>query len=78
MGCMMHQNSVRFVLELAAVLIVNSSRRIGKRSEVRIFVSTALVNAEGHITPPIARQRNAPSQVVIDEDIRLRAKAYLA
>ena len=74
----MRQTSVRFIIELAAVLIVNSNRAIGAKSEVRLFVSTAIVSPNGHVEMPVARHSNSLSSVVFNDDIQNRAIAYLS
>ena len=74
----MRQTSVRFVVELAAVLIVNSNRVLGSKTEVRILVSTAIVSSNGHVELPVARHTNSLSPVLFNDDIKTRALAYLS
>ena len=74
----MRENSVRFILELAVVLIVNSKRPVGRRTEVRMLVTTAIINAHGNVELPVARKNDAPSPVLFDENMKERALAYMS
>ena len=74
----MRENSVRFILELAIILIVNSKRPVGRRTEVRMFVTTAIINAQGNVQLPVAQKHDAPSAVLFDENMKERALAYMS
>ena len=77
-GCAIKEHSVRFVLELAAILIINNNRIQGKRAEVRLLISTAVINNAGVLHEPLPRLHK-PSivPVLLDDNIRHRAQVYM-
>ena len=78
-GCAIKQQSFRFVLELAAILIINNNRIQGKRSEVRLLISTAVINNAGVIHEPLPRSNiSSIVPVLLDDNIRQRAQVYMA
>ena len=77
-GCAIKHHSVRFILELAAILIINNNRIQGKRSEVRLLVSTAVLNNEGILHEPLPRSSNTTNvPVVMNDSILERARVYI-
>ena len=69
-GCAVIDQSMRIVVELAAVLVCNTSRRLGVGAVVEIFVSTAVVNSKRNIRWPVMARWDAEKGVRTDLEIK--------
>ena len=69
-GCAVLDQSMRIVVELAAVFVCNTSRKLGMGTVVNVFVSSAVVNTKRNIRWPTMARWEADKGVRTDLDIK--------
>ena len=69
-GCAVIDQSMRIVVELAAVLTCNTTRKLGVGTVVDVFVSTAVVNTKRNIRWPVMARWEAEKGVRTDLEIK--------
>ena len=69
-GCAVLDQSMRIIVELAAVLVCNTNRKLGMGTVINVFVSSAVVNTKRNIRWPTMARWEAEKGVRTDLEIK--------